>query len=53
MAAQYKQSLINYLLNHQGYVAGAELSTMLGVSTKTISRAVRDINAQSSNGPLD
>lgn len=52
MATQYKQSLINYLLKNKDYVAGAELSTMLGVSTKTISRAVRDINAHSSDGPL-
>lgn len=52
MAKDYKQSLITYLLKHREYVAGAELLTVLGVSTKTISRAVKAINAHSANGPL-
>ena len=47
-----KQSLITYLLNHRGFFAGPELSTILGVSTKTISRTVKRLNEQSNNGPI-
>lgn len=52
MATNYKQNLIKYLLKHRTYVTGPELSTVLGVSTKTISRAVKTINTQSANSPL-
>lgn len=44
-----KQSLITYLLNHRGFFAGPELSTILGVSTKTISRTVKRLNEQSTD----
>lgn len=52
MATNYKPNLIKYLLKHRTYVTGPELSTVLGVSTKTISRAVKHINAQSANSPI-
>lgn len=47
-----RQSLITYLLNHRDFVAGPELSTILGVSTKTISRTVKKLNEQSNNGQI-
>lgn len=52
MKERFKQSLIAYLLNHHGYVAGSQLSTILHVSTKTIVRNVKKINAESSDGPI-
>lgn len=52
MKEQFKQSLIAYLLNHHGYVAGSKLSTILHVSTKTIVRNVKKINAESPETPL-
>ncbi|HIW70493.1 MAG TPA: PRD domain-containing protein [Candidatus Limosilactobacillus merdipullorum] len=52
MKEQFKQSLIAYLLNHHGYVAGSKLSTILHVSTKTIVRNVKKINAESPGEPI-
>lgn len=46
MVIEYKRSLIDYLLNRLDFVSGAELSDMLGVSTKTVARLVKQINAQ-------
>lgn len=52
MKEQFKQSLIAYLLNHHGYGAGSKLSTILHVSTKTIVRNVKKINAEAPETPL-
>lgn len=52
MTTGYKQSLINYLLNHRGFVPGPELSAVLDVSTKTILRTVKRINNQSVDSPI-
>lgn len=52
MKEKFKQSLIAYLLNHRGYVAGSKLSTILHVSTKTIVRNVKKINAQFPGEPI-
>ncbi|WP_236034380.1 BglG family transcription antiterminator [Bifidobacterium saguinibicoloris] len=52
MTAGYNKSLINYLLNRRDFVPGTELSAVLGVSTKTISRIVKHVNEQSANGPI-
>ncbi|BDR52108.1 transcriptional antiterminator [Bombiscardovia nodaiensis] len=41
-----KRSLVEYLLNRRDYVRGYELSDALKVSTKTISRLVKQVNAQ-------
>lgn len=39
-----KKHLIEYLLNRRTFVSGTELSAMLGVSTKTVTRLVSQIN---------
>jgi activator of the mannose operon, transcriptional antiterminator len=46
MVIEYKRSLIDYLLNRRDFVSGSELSDMLGVSTKTVARLVKQINSQ-------
>ena len=46
METGFKKSLIGYLLNRRDYVRGSELSHALKVSTKTITRAVQQINEQ-------
>lgn len=46
METGFKKSLIGYLLNRCDYVRGSELSDALKVSTKTITRAVQQINGQ-------
>ncbi|PST49607.1 sugar transporter [Bifidobacterium callitrichos] len=52
MATGYNKSLLNYLLNRRDFVPGTELSAILGVSTKTVSRIVKHINEQSVNGVI-
>lgn len=52
METGFKKSLIGYLLNRRDFVRGSELSSALKVSTKTISRAVRQINQQSGQHEL-
>ena len=52
MATGYNKSLLNYLLNRRDFVPGTELSAVLGVSTKTVSRIVKHVNEQSTNGMI-
>ena len=52
MTAGHGKSLINYLLNRCDFVSGQELSATLDVSTKTVSRIVKQINDQYENGPI-
>lgn len=52
MATGYNKSLLSYLLNRRDYVPGSELSAVLGVSTKTVSRIVKHINEQSEDGVI-
>lgn len=52
MASGHGKSLINYLLNRRDYVSGQELSEALDVSTKTVSRLVRQINGQYGERPI-
>ncbi|WEV69220.1 transcription antiterminator [Bifidobacterium sp. ESL0775] len=44
MTTESKKHLIEYLLNRRNFVSGTELSAMLGVSTKTVTRLVAQIN---------
>ncbi|MFT8466179.1 MULTISPECIES: BglG family transcription antiterminator [Liquorilactobacillus] len=52
MTIEYRQALINYLLKHRDFSSGSELSAVLNVSIKTISRTAKRINSQSVNRPI-
>lgn len=52
MTQGYKEMLIGYLLNHRDFVAGPDLSAVLDVSTKTISRTVKEINRDTEDKPI-
>lgn len=52
MASDAKKSLINYLMNRRDFVSGSELSDALNVSTKTVSRIVKDVNRESLDGSV-
>lgn len=44
MAIRQDKLLIDYLLDHKDYVSSKELSDLLHVSTKTVSRTIKQIN---------
>ncbi|MFT9008791.1 MAG: PRD domain-containing protein [Bifidobacterium sp.] len=52
MTFEVEKPLINRLTHQRGFVSGLELSKMLCVSTKTISRTVKEINGHAQDGAV-
>lgn len=52
MTFEVEKPLINRLTHRHGFVSGLELSKMLCVSTKTISRTVKEINNHAQGGTV-
>ncbi|WP_415451372.1 HTH domain-containing protein [Bifidobacterium sp.] len=52
MTFEVEKPLINCLTHQRGFVSGLELSKMFCVSTKTISRTVKEINGHAQDGAV-